>query len=160
MAKLPDNFVKPPPASSRLNAPRTTAGKVARKSRKAEDGAAAPAPDAAVPEAHHAAAPAGPIGHSVLVRLSADEHQALSAACDALAAIGEPMTLEEMTRQVIGRWIAATHAMQAASVPARSAPPAPRSLPMPMRRFVAEPLRRWQSLGETLRRWSRAFGRR
>lgn len=152
MAKLPENFVKPPPASSRLNAARTTAGKVARKSRKAEDAAvdAAPAPEAIAPA-----------GHSVVVRLSADEHQALSAACDALAAIGQPMTLEDMTRQVVGRWIAATRAMQAPSVPARSAPtPRAVAMPAPLRRFVAEPLRRWQSLGDTLRRWSRAFGRR
>jgi hypothetical protein len=165
MAKLPDNFVKPPPASSRLTATKPPAGKLSRRSRKADELANERAIDTEA--ASHVDA--------VLVRLSSDEHAALSAACEALARVGHTVSIEDMVKQVIARWIAATRAMQA--LPALSAPsaapspalpdPAGRAapasaLPAPLapalaairgqlRRLAAEPIRRWQALGQRIR---------
>jgi len=147
MAKLPDNFVKPPPASSRLTAVRSTPAKVGRRSRKAEELEAEAAPQVS----------------SVLVRLSPDEHQALASACEALAAVGQTVSIEDMVKQVIMRWIAATRAMQGLSLPAppaaapASLAPAPGLIRAQLRRLADQPLRRWRELGQTLRRWSRAF---
>jgi dihydrodipicolinate synthase/N-acetylneuraminate lyase len=147
MAKLPDNFVKPPPASSRLSAARATPAKVGRRSRKAEDIEAEAV--AQVP--------------SVLVRLSPEEHQALSSACHALAAVGQTVSIEDMIKHVIMRWIAATRAMQGLAVPAApvvppaSLRPTPASIRAQLRRLAAQPLRRWRELGMTLQRWSQAF---
>lgn len=104
MAKLPENFVKPPSSTSRLTT-RLGAPKQARRSRKADLEAQA---------AQHV--------HDVLVRLTPEEHQALSAACEALAAVGETVSVELMIRQVIARWMAATRAMQGLE-PATTAPP-------------------------------------
>lgn len=140
MAKLPDNFVKSPPASSRLTTAKPAAAKLSRRSRKDLDGEA---------QSHV---------ESVLVRLSAEEHEALSAACTALVAVGQTVSIEDMIRQVIARWIAATRAMHAPSVPAPTAPvtavPAIASIRMQLRKLAAEPVRRWHELGRTLRRWS------
>jgi hypothetical protein len=154
MAKLPDNFVQSPPAASRLTTTKPTAGKLARRPRKADVELDAEA-------AAHV--------HSVLVRLSADEHSALSAACDALVAAGHAVSIEDMIRQVIARWIAATRAMQAPSVPVpmASAPqvpvpqvPAITSVREQLRRLAANPVRRWQELRQSLRRWSHVFDAR
>ncbi len=137
MAKLPDNFVKPP-AASRLTAGKTTAPKTARRVRKT---------DLVVEAAAHV--------NDVLVRLSPEEHEALKAACDALAAVGETVTIEDMIKQVVARWIAATRAMHGpiTPTPAMAAEPVRSQL----RRLAEEPVRRWRALGETLRRWSRAW---
>jgi len=91
----------------------------------------------------------------VLVRLSADEHAALTTACTALAKVGHAVTIEDMIRQVIARWITATRAMQEPAMPV-AAPPAA-SIQAQLRRLAAEPLRRWDELARTLRRWSRVF---
>ena len=143
MAKLPDNFVQPPPATSRLTTPKPTAAKVGRRARKADVELDAEA-------AAHV--------HSVLVRLSADEHGALTAACEALVAVGHAVSIEDMIRQVIARWIATTRAMQAPSVPVATAPapqvPAITSIRAQLQRLAAEPVRRWQELRQSLRRWS------
>ena len=76
MAKLPDNFVKAPAETSRVTAARPAdkpaskpAGKEVR--RKARRGAPQPPSDAPAQDEH-----------GVRVRLSPEEHQALSAACD------------------------------------------------------------------------------
>jgi hypothetical protein len=120
MAKLPDNFVKAPADTSRVTTTKP-AGKPADKPvgkevrRKARRDAPPPA-EATEPGAHSA--------HSALVRLSPEEHQALSAACEALAAAGEIVTIEDMIRQVVARWIAATRAA-AATEPGEPAAPAP-----------------------------------
>jgi hypothetical protein len=149
MAKLPDNFVQPPPATSRLTTTKPTAAKLSRRARKAADA------ELDAEAAAHV--------HSVLVRLSADEHGALSAACEALVATGHAVSIEDMIRQVLARWIAATRAMQAPSVPVPtvSAPqlpapsaPAIASIRAQLRRLAAEPVRRWQELRQSLRRWS------
>jgi hypothetical protein len=159
MAKLPDNFVQSPPATSRLTTTKPTAGKLGRRPRK---------PDVELD------AEAAAHVHSVLVRLSADEHSALSAACEALVAVGHAVSIEDMIRQVIARWIAATRAMQAASVPVTTAPahqlpasqlpasaaPAITSIRAQLRRLAGEPVRRWQELRRSLRRWSHVFDAR
>ena len=142
MAKLPDNFVKPPPASSRLTAAKTTAAKLGRRTRKA---------DALEAEAI-------PHVHSVMVRLSPEEHQALSTACEALVAVGHTISIEDMIKQVVVRWIVATRAMQGAALPApaRSAIAAA-PIRAQLRRLAAQPLRRWHEIGQTLRRWQRSL---
>ncbi len=136
MAKLPENFVKPPGATSRLTA-KLTAPKQSRRARKAELEAEAAAH---VP--------------SVLVQLSPEEHEALTAACTALAAVGETVSIEDMIRRVIARWIAATRAMQAAET-APSPPIAHEPVTAQLRRLAEQPIRYWRALGETLRRWTR-----
>lgn len=148
MAKLPDNFVKPPPDTSRLTAAKSTAPKLGRRARKA------PGDDTAV------AAEAQSHVHSVLVRLSADEHAALTTACTALAKVGHAVTIEDMIRQVIARWITATRALQEPAVPvaAHAAPPTA-SIQAQLRRLAAEPLRRWDELTRAVRRWSRVLAR-
>ncbi|HEX7840115.1 MAG TPA: hypothetical protein VF469_21710, partial [Kofleriaceae bacterium] len=103
MAKLPDNFVKAPAETSRLATYKPEgagkpAGKEARRKAKRT---------VLELEAHAAEHAQG-----VLVRLSPEEHQALSAACEALAAVGETVTIEDMIRQVVLRWMAATRASQ------------------------------------------------
>jgi hypothetical protein len=158
MAKLPDNFVQSPPATSRLTTTKPTAGKLGRRPRKADVELDAEA-------AAHV--------HSVLVRLSADEHSALSAACEALVAVGHAVSIEDMIRQVIARWIAATRALQSSSVPvpapahqlpASQVPlsqvPAIASIRGQLRKLAAEPVRRWQELRQSLRRWSHVFDAR
>jgi hypothetical protein len=146
MAKLPDNFVKSPPASGRLTTAKPAAAKLGRRSRKDLDSEA---------QSHV---------ESVLVRLSADEHEALSAACTALVAVGQTVSIEDMIKQVVARWIAATRAMQAPSVPAPMAPmtpaPAIASIRAQLRKLAAEPVRRWHELGRTLRRWSHVLEHR
>jgi hypothetical protein len=140
MAKLPDNFVKAP-AASRLTAAKPTAGKEAR--RKAKRGGLDL--EAAIEHVH-----------DVRVHLSEEEHQALEAACDALAAAGERVSVEQMIKQVITRWMAATRAMNAA---APHEPPRPThdAIASQLRKLAAQPLRSWRELNETLRRWSRVF---
>jgi hypothetical protein len=145
MAKLPDNFVKPPAETSRLATSKPAgaakpAGKEAR--RKAKRGVLDMQADAA----EHA--------HSVLVRLSPEEHQALSAACEALAAVGETVTVEDMIRQVVTRWMAATRATPTPEVPASSGA-ADDPILAQLRRLVERPVRRWRELVQALRRWSR-----
>ncbi len=153
MAKLPDNFVKAPAETSRVTTAKSAdkpAGKEVR--RKAKRGVLQPPEDAA----HHDA-------HSVLVRLSPEEHQALSAACEALAAVGETVTIEDMIRKVLERWIAATRAAGAPEIPV-PAPGAPASSPraldairVQLRWLAEQPVRRWRALREALRRWSHAL---
>ena len=143
MAKLPDNFVKPP-AASRLTTGKTSAPKTSRRIRKAELEALE--------------AEAAKHVHDVLVHLTPDEHQALAAACDALAAVGEVVTIEDMIKQVIARWIAATRAMHGPIAP----PPVavePDPLISQLRRLAEQPVRGWRALGETLRRWTRVWHR-
>ena len=146
MAKLPDNFVKPPPDASRLTATKSTAPKLGRRARKVPGDETAAVAVAAEAQTHV---------HSVLVRLSADEHAALTTACTALAKVGHAVTIEDMIRQVIARWFTATRAMQEPAMPV-AAPPAA-SIQAQLRRLAAEPLRRWDELARTLRRWSRVF---
>jgi hypothetical protein len=144
MAKLPDNFVKAPTATSRLTTARPAgpAGKEVR--RKARRGVLEVPAEAA----EHA--------RGVLVRLSPEEHQALSAACEALAAAGETVTIEDMIRQVVARWMAATRASQAAEP---AAPPGAAGDPIlaQLRRLVERPVQRWRELRRSLRGWSRAL---
>jgi hypothetical protein len=99
----------------------------------------------------------------VLVRLSPEEHQALSAACEALAAVGETVTIEWMIRKVVERWIAATRAAAAAE-PGEPVAPAPAASPRALHairtqlRWLAEqPVRRWRALHRALRRWTHAL---
>jgi hypothetical protein len=149
MPKLPDNFVKAPAETSRVTTA-NPAGKPAGKEvrRKAKRGVLQPPADAA----EHA--------HSVLVRLSPDEHQALSAACEALGAVGETVTIEDMIRKVVERWISATRAAAAAepgepAAPAPAAPPRAIDAIRAQLRWLAEqPVRRWRALRMALRRWS------
>jgi len=170
MAKLPDNFVKAPPDTSRVITTKT-AGKPADKTadkpadkrtdkpvgkevrRKARRDAPLPA-DATEQGAHSAHS-----AHSVLVRLSPEEHQALSVACEALAAAGEIVTIEHMIRQVVARWIAATRAATAPD-PAASAPAAPHAIDairVQLRWLAEQPFRRWRALRQALRRWTHAL---
>jgi hypothetical protein len=137
MAKLPENFVKPP-AASRLTTGKTSAPKTSRRLRKAE---------LEVEAAKHV--------HDVLVRLTPDEHQALAAACEALAAVGEIVTIEDMIKQVIARWIAATRAIHGPIEPAPVVEPDP--LVSQLRRLAEQPVRSWRAIGETLRRWTYAW---
>lgn len=164
MAKLPDNFVKAPAETSRVTTTQPAdkpaskpAGKELR--RKARRNAPPPPPEAAEatePAIDRAAEPA----HDVRVRLSPEEHQALSAACDALAAVGERVTIEAMIRTLVGRWIAATRAAAAAEpgeavTPAPSAPPRAIDAIRAQLRWLAEqPVRRWRALRQALRRWT------
>lgn len=154
MAKLPDNFVKAPPENSRVTTSKPadkSAGKEVR--RKARRGAPSQPAEATEQGAHSA--------HSVLVRLSFEEHQALSAACDALAAAGEIVTIENMIRQVIARWIAATRAA-AAPEPAPE-PVTPHAIDAidairaQLRWLTEQPLRRWRALRQALQRWTHAL---
>jgi hypothetical protein len=144
MAKLPENFVKSPAATSRLTTGKPTAGKQTRRTSKTIDLEAA----------------AGPHVHEILLRLSPDEHAAVAAACAALAAVGEAVSLEAMIKQVIARWIAATRALNT------GAPATPATAPVPwvvahqpikaqLLWLADQPLRRWRALGETVRRWTR-----
>jgi hypothetical protein len=137
MAKLPENFVKPPNTTSRLTK-RLTAPKQARRARKAELEAVA---------AEHV--------YDVLVRLSPEEHQALSSACAALATVGETVSIEDMIRTVIARWMAATQAMQATQATAPHPPISHESVVAQLRRLAEQPLRYWRALGATMRRWVR-----
>jgi hypothetical protein len=130
MAKLPDNFVKPPSATSRLTT-RLTAPKHVRRPRKAE------LEEEAV--------------NLVTVRLSPAEYAALAAACDAFAAVGETVSIEEMMRQVIARWMAATLAMQAPGT-GSIAPAARKPVRSTLRRLARQPISHWRALGEALRR--------
>jgi hypothetical protein len=138
MAKLPENFVKPP-AASRLTTGKTSAPKTSRRIRKAE-----------------LEAEAATYVHDVLVRLTPDEHQALAAACDALAAVGEIVTIEDMIKQVIARWIAATRAIHGPIEPA-PVEPGPDPIVSQLRRLAEQPVRGWRAIGETLRRWTRVW---
>jgi hypothetical protein len=165
MAKLPDNFVKAPPEASRVTTS-TPAGKPADKPvgkevrRKARRTAPPPSTEGAEgPEAAEHA-------HSVLVRLSPEEHQALSAACEALAAVGETVTIEGMIRKVVERWIAATRAAAAAepgepasAASAASAAPARAidAIQAQLRWLAEQPVRRWRALRQALRRWTHAL---
>ncbi len=157
MPKLPDNFVKAPAETSRVTTTKSAdkpaskpVGKEVR--RKVKRGVLQPPAEASEQDAH-----------SVLVRLSPEEHQALSAACEALAAVGETVTIEDMIRKVIERWIAATRAATAPEVPV-PAPGAPATTPRArdairtqLRWLAEQPVRRWRALRETLRRWSHAL---
>jgi hypothetical protein len=141
MAKLPDNFVKAPAATSRLTISKPTAGKEAR--RKAKRGGL----DLEAATEHV---------YDVLVHLSQEEHQALAAACDALAAVGERVSVEQMIKQVITRWMAATRAVHAAE-PHEPPRPVHDAIASQLRKLAEQPLRRWRELNETVRRWSRVF---
>jgi hypothetical protein len=177
MAKLPDNFVKAPAETSRVTTSKEgkPVGKeVRRKAKRGTQPPPANAPehrevgggDLAEAEGNAPGALEGVHSsvhtgvHSVLVRLSPEEHQALSAACEALAAVGEAVTIEDMIRKVVERWIAAT---RAAAIPeplaaASAAPPrAIAAIRAQLRRLAAQPVRRWQALRQALRRWSHAL---
>jgi hypothetical protein len=110
-----------------------------------------------------AAEPSPDQAHSVLVRLSPDEHQALSAACEALSAVGETVTIEDMIRKVIERWIAATRAAAAPEPgePASGASAAPAraidAIRAQLRWLAEQPVRRWQALRQAVRRWTHAL---
>jgi hypothetical protein len=148
MAKLPDNFVKAPAETSRITTakPAGPAGKEVR--RKAKRGAAPPPADAA----EHA--------HSVLVRLSPEEHQALSAACESLAAVGEIVTIEDMIRKVVVRWMTAIRAAATPEAPAPAPAASPHAIDAiraQLRWLVEQPVRRWRALRQALWRWSRAL---
>lgn len=166
MAKLPDNFVKAPAETSRVTTTKPAdkpAGKPVGKEirRKARRGTSPPPMEA--PEGEHAAEHAAEHAHSVRVRLSPEEHQALSAACDALAAVGETMTIEGMIRTLVERWIAATRAATAAepgepAAPASAAPPrAIAAIRAQLRWLTEQPVRRWRALHQVLRRWTHAL---
>ena len=133
MAKLPENFVK------RLTTGKTSAPKTSRRTRRADVEAEA---------AKHV--------HDVLVHLTPEEHQALAAACDALAAAGETVTIEDMIKQVIARWIAATRAMHGPIAP-EPVEVKPDPIVSHLRRLAEQPVRRWRAIGETLRCWMRAW---
>src|SRR5215468_5695880 len=122
MAKLPDNFVKPPPAS-RLTAGKLAAPKAARRSRKVTL-------DLEAAATQHV--------DDILVRLSAEQHEALAAACAALSAVGEVVTIEDMIKQVIARWIAATRAMSG-PLPAEPVEVKPEPITAQLQRLAAEP---------------------
>jgi hypothetical protein len=152
MAKLPDNFVKAPAETSRVTTAHP-AGKPVGKPvgkevrRKARRGVLQPPVDAAD-------------AHSVVVRLSPEEHQALSAACEALAAAGETVTIEDMIRKVVERWITATRAAAAPEHPAPTPAAPPRAIAAirtQLRRLAEQPVRRWRALQHALRRWSHAL---
>jgi len=150
MAKLPDNFVKAPAETSRVTSARPAdkpAGKEVR--RKARRDAPQPPADAAAQGEYR-----------VRVQLSPEEHQALSAACEALAAVGETVTIEDMIRRLVGRWIAATRAAAAPEAPAPGAPAVPPraidAIRAQLRWLAAQPVRRWRALREALLRWSHA----
>ena len=153
MAKLPDNFVKAPAETSRVTTAHPagkSVGKPVGKEvrRKARGGVLQPPADASAD------------AHSVLVRLSPEEHQALSAACEALAAVGETVTIEDMIRKVVERWITATRAAAAPAhpTPAPAAPPrAIAAIRTQLRRLAEQPVRRWRALQHALRRWSHAL---
>jgi len=150
MAKLPDNFVKAPAETSRLATSKPEgAGKPAGK--EARRKAKRTVLELEAQAAEHA--------QGVLVRLSPEEHQALSAACEALAAVGETVTIEDMIRQVVLRWMAATRASQTLEVPGlpTSARAAADPILAQLRRLVDRPVRRWRELVQALRRWSRAL---
>lgn len=152
MAKLPDNFVKAPAETSRVTTAHPagkSVGKPVGKEvrRKARRGVLQPPVDAAD-------------AHNVLVRLSPEEHQALSAACEALAAVGETVTIEDMIRKVVERWITATRAAAAPGhpAPAPAAPPrAIAAIRTQLRRLAEQPVRRWRALQQALQRWSHAL---
>lgn len=153
MAKLPENFVKAPATTSRLTTSKPTAGKeIRRKKRGGLDlrGEAS--------EPHGLDVTASDV-HSVLVQLSPDQRQALVAACEALAAVGEIVTVEGMIKQVIMRWMDATRAthVPAERAPHRSPSPAPETITAQLRRMAEQPLRQWRELSQTLRVWSRVF---
>jgi hypothetical protein len=140
MAKLPENFVKPSgatPAARGSRSPRRSArdkrSKLALEKVTAEH------------------------SRDILVRLSPEEHEALDAACAALRAIGHEISVEEMIRQVIARWIAATHAACAVDrAPVGALPePARQSILSQLRSLAERPLRRWRELTFALRRLSR-----
>lgn len=160
MAKLPENFVKPPPARSRLTTGKPSPAKLGRRGRKGEGPSETPAEGPS--EAEALAAAVVPDVQSVLVRLSDEEHQALAAACAALASVGQPISMEDMIKQLIMRWIAASRAMQTPSLPAqaRAQPGQLRAshavIRAQLRKFTEQPILRWRELGQTLRRWSRS----
>lgn len=168
MAKLPDNFVKAPAETSRVTTARPAdkpAGKPVGKEirRKARRGTSPPPAEGVEGVEAAEAAEATEHAHSVLVRLSPEEHQALSAACDALAAVGETVTIEGMIRTLVARWIAATRAATAAepgepTVPAATAPPrAIAAIRAQLRWLTEQPVRRWRALRQALRRWTHAL---
>jgi hypothetical protein len=165
MAKLPDNFVKAPAETSRVTTAKPAdkpAGKeIRRKARRGDPPPPAEAAEAAE-ATEHATEHAAEHAHSVLVRLSPEEHHALSAACEALAAVGETVTIEAMIRKLVERWIAATRAATAAE-PGEPAAPAPATPPRAIAairaqlRWLAEqPVRRWRALRQALQRWTHA----
>ncbi len=135
MAKLPDNFVKAP-ATSRLTVSKPAAPKESRRGKRAS-----------LPTAAEVAAEA----NSVLVRLSPEELAALEGACAALAAVGETVTIEDMIKQVVGRWMIATRANHEPA--AQATTPARATIVEQLRRLAEEPLRRWRAIGQTM--WSR-----
>ena len=143
MAKLPDNFVKAPAATSRLTTSTPTAGKEVR--RKAKRGSL----DLGAATEHV---------YDVRVHLSQDEHQALVTACDALAAVGERVSVEQMIKQVITRWMAATRAIHAPESHEPLARPARDAIAGQLRKLAEQPLRRWRALNATVRQWQRMFG--
>jgi hypothetical protein len=159
MAKLPDNFVKAPAGTSRVTTTKPASkpadkpiGKEVRRKARRD----APPPAEATEQGAHSA-------HNVLVRLSPEEHQALSAACEALAAAGEIVTIENMIRQVVARWIAATRAAAAPEPTAAPEPAAPHAINAihairAQLRWLAEhPFRRWRALRQALQRWTHAL---
>src|SRR3954466_15635516 len=152
MAKLPDHFRTAPAETSRVttaNPVGKPAGKEVR--RKARRGTVPP--PAATAERTEGA-------HDGLVRLSPEEHQALTAACDALAAVGETVTIEGMIRKVVERWIAATRAATAPEVPGSPPGVPPRAIDAiraQLRRIAEQAVRRWRALREALLRWSHAL---
>lgn len=164
MAKLPENFVKPPPARSRLTTAKANPAKLGRRARKVEGPSDAPAEahSEAQGDAQDSALATAADARSVLVRLSTDEHQALAAACAALASAGQPVSMEDMIKQVIARWMAATRAMQMPALPAQARAQAAQLgashavIRAQLRKLTEQPIRRWRELGQTLRRWSRS----
>jgi hypothetical protein len=173
MAKPPDHSVSRVTLSSPQGSPQgnphgNPQGKPVGKElrRKARRGAQPPPPATAPEHREVAGGVEGVHGsvnsdvHSVLVRLSPEEHQALSAACEALAAVGETVAIEDMIRRVVERWIAATRAAATPEAPAAvpAAPPrAIAAIQTQLRRLAAQPVRRWQALRQALQRWSHAL---
>jgi hypothetical protein len=174
MAKLPDNFVKAPAETSRVTTAKPAdkpVGKEAR--RKARRGVLQPPAETTEQSEVGGGDSAGGAGgkaprgieqdagaHSVLVRLSPEEHQALSAACEALAAVGETVTIEGMIRKVVERWIAATRAAAAAEPAAPTPAASPRAIHAirtQLRWLAEQPVRRWRALHRALRRWTHAL---
>jgi hypothetical protein len=95
--------------------------------------------------------------HEVLVRLSDEEHQALGAACAALAAVGQRVSIEDMIRTLVERWMTATRAATSPDVPAPAHPRLLDAVRAQLRWLVAQPVRRWHELRLALRRWTRAL---
>ncbi len=133
MAKLPETFVKAPPADP---------GAPSRPRRARKSSIIAEAPRDL---------------RELLLRLDDAEYQALEDARDALRRAGEDLTLEQMIHRVLTDWACARTAPATVPTSAAAATAAvhrDENLVERLRAFAAAPLRTWRELGATLRRMS------